>query len=495
MKVNFFRSADAFLYLPIYIAENLGIYNHLYDELDVDFNPVIEGQAGDKNALKSVVTSSRQGENLPIAICDPFAIFSGEDFLGEKVENFRVLGAFITKVPFWAIDGTTKKSTRLGDLKRFDNLIYYTDELQTGSLIGKYTWEEIKKPTQTVSFGREFELLISSENTIAITCDILSMAIYKKKYKTKIAYDYSQDPYFANFVTTALVTTVQMCEQYENEIITILQGLQSSLAILRSSRQVAESVCNDLAEDKRVFHKHHLEEDGSRPVLDAEQIKDIVDWIYDGDFYPQSLDISKEQWSYTLTKHSEVYLEKMKTTLVSSIELFDKIVANEYILEAQKRFVNNVGINLNGLTETRFKDQKAKLEEHYNNEIKSKNESISNLEEKCSLMERDNKAESKARLYSWLIFGSLTLILLYLLYLSYFLPGNALTILSIFLALYIPTYLLFRSKIENYLKDYYLKKMDNDFNATLGNEELTLLNSGNKLKEINVESTENTRDK
>ena len=69
--VNFYRTADVFLYLPTYIAEYRGIYDHIAPELEVSFLPS-GPHSNDFLALQRMVEDDKHGKNVPIAICDPF---------------------------------------------------------------------------------------------------------------------------------------------------------------------------------------------------------------------------------------------------------------------------------------------------------------------------------------------------------------------------------------------------------------------------------------
>ena len=56
MKVKFFRTVDAFLYLPTYIAQYRGIYKQIDKTLNVEF--VTPGS--DWTALRAMIEESKQ---------------------------------------------------------------------------------------------------------------------------------------------------------------------------------------------------------------------------------------------------------------------------------------------------------------------------------------------------------------------------------------------------------------------------------------------------
>ena len=383
MRINFLRSADAFLYLPVYIAKDLEIYKEINSDLDINFDsPVPNG--GDFFALKEMVSESLAGDVIPIAVCDPFAAFSGHTTLGIELKNLRVLGAFITRVPFWAVDGpNTKFVDKEEELKSFNKLIFYNDLLETGNYIGKQT----KALTgisniKPVDFGEEFSELYSEEKqgrAVAITCDILGMTIHKKCSQLNVVHSYARNATYKDFITTALVTTADICNEYPQEIISVLQGMQNSLAILRASKKVAFSICNDLAENESLYQEHH-KINGVRPKLGNEEIQNMVNWIYDGNFYPETLDISRQQWISTIDCHEKSF-PFCPEVFEEGRNLYDTIVVNEPLLEAQKRFMIKVGINISDLLDREFEAERKRIALLEQNALELvKNHSIENKE-------------------------------------------------------------------------------------------------------------------
>ena len=260
MKVKFFRTVDAFLYLPTYIAQYRGIYRQIDKQLNVEFHT----PGSDWLALKTMIEESKNNDTVPIAICDPFVMFNGGlTQLGLKPTDMRVLGAIITKVPFWAVDKTNIEIKEEERLQQFDNIIYYNNRLITGYYIGRRTAEIAGIQDEwPVNFGEEFRSQqFSNPNvkTLAVTCDIIAMAQNHDAPHNPISinHHYAKNPHYKDFITTALVTTAGVCQRHPEYTATVLNGIQSSMGVLLSSEEVALSVCMELAEKDEFYQAQH----------------------------------------------------------------------------------------------------------------------------------------------------------------------------------------------------------------------------------------------
>ena len=369
MNVNFYRAADAFLYLPTYIAEYRGIYEEISKTLKVSFNTPERPDSGDLPALRSMINDSRKGDTLPIAICDPFVMFSsGLHGMDIQPTDLRVLGAIITKVPFWAIDSKEGEISEDEFGKEFKRIIYYNEKLRTGHYIGARTAHLANiNDVNPVYFGQEFETLFRNreKRTLAVTCDVISMGIFHdypdKQKQISVNHCYSNNPHYKNFVTTALVTTAEVCKKYPEYTAEVLQGVQASLGILRSSREIALSVCKELAEENEFYGPQHLI-NGQMQKLTDDQVEWIIDRIYEGDFYPNTLEITKIQWEETLESHAVGYGFGRKAFDEGKSQ-YDTIVDMEYLLNGQRKYLKSVGVSIDRLVEVEIKAQKLTVEE------------------------------------------------------------------------------------------------------------------------------------
>lgn len=341
MNVNFFRAADAFLYLPTYIAQHHGIYKDIDQSFKVSFYTPGGVDSGDQAALESMIADSKDGNSLPFAICDPFIMFRNSEV---QPKDLRVLGAMIVKVPFWAIDSGDGEFEENHMRGKFDRIAYYNELLITGNYIGKRTAALAGiHNILPITFGKEFECLSPEpeERTLAVTCDVVGMALLNKQIT--INHRYSNNSHYRDFVTTALVTTSAIYDDHRHQIVEVLEGVQRSLAILRSSKNIAFSVCKELAKRSEFYLPHHR--DIKRADLDDSEIDWIVNLIYQGEFYPNSLEISRMQWERTLDSHM-ISDHFRKDAFQAGKALYDTIVDHKYLELARRSTIwSLVGID------------------------------------------------------------------------------------------------------------------------------------------------------
>src|SRR5688572_27331897 len=159
MKVNIFRAADAFLYLPTYLAEHTGIFSTIHPGLEVEFSTPGGRGASDFNALAAMLQADAAATPLPIALCDPLAMFDLPQKLEALFPQLRLVGALITRPPFWAVDGLLQEIEDERELgKRFNKIIYYNETLVTGNFIGRRLSREAGiKERAPVYFGEELQ--------------------------------------------------------------------------------------------------------------------------------------------------------------------------------------------------------------------------------------------------------------------------------------------------------------------------------------------------
>ncbi len=362
MDVTFHRAADAFLYLPLYIAEQRGIIQNI----DETINPIFKtptdsrGKKGDIIALQQVLEESKFDKSIPIAVCDPSAIFDSS--LTEHTFNFRVLGSLITKLPFWAIDGLNNVVVKEDALRgKFENIIYYDERLRTGNFIGKLTKSRARIPDVTpVEFGQEFNLILKKEydKTLTVTADIIALALSQDHpiKKLSINHHYSKNSHYQNFITTALITTESVYTKFGNELEKILEGIQYALAVLLSSKRTAKSVCTAISKEKDFYHQYHEINPtipADEPKLTPKQIDYIIDRIYEGNFYSENLKITKERWDETINCHLKTVIDEPEIVelLKEGKRQYEKIVTNKLLINSQRRFIKNLGINIDEINE------------------------------------------------------------------------------------------------------------------------------------------------
>ena len=193
MKVIIYRAANAFLYLPTYIAKHAGIFKTTNPNIDVDFQKIDRragdrGARGDASAIESVIEAGEDSSFIPIALCDPMVIF--ENQFETHREDLRVIGTLIDKPPFWAISIFERECETIEDMGDFfDSIIYYTGNFLTGNYIGrdvegKYNLSKVEE----VEFKNEIPALSDRANVnpedrcVAVTFNIVHLAQFTQEH-------------------------------------------------------------------------------------------------------------------------------------------------------------------------------------------------------------------------------------------------------------------------------------------------------------------------
>ena len=143
-KVVIYRAADAFLYLPTYIAEHTEIFRTIDKTLEVKFRTPGGREPGDVPAIRAMIAESHKTDTIPIALCDPLVIFNSGVCTPLQPEDLRLIGALITKPCFWCVNGAKDElsaSEIKNHFKDFNKVIFYNQKLATGNSIGRGTKE------------------------------------------------------------------------------------------------------------------------------------------------------------------------------------------------------------------------------------------------------------------------------------------------------------------------------------------------------------------
>lgn len=340
MKVIIYCAADAFLYLPIYIAERRKIFQAVNEELQVEFDTPDDQESGDVSAIKTMIKNRDKNDTLPIALCDPLAIFSSGACDPLQPADLRLIGALITKLSFWGVNGTERELSEVEMRGRFNKIIYYNETLATGNFIGKRLKDEAEIPNgNSVNFGEEIERLLEERkednDVIAITADIVGLA--KGAYTERnisITHRFSTNPNYSDFLTTGLITTAEVCASEENVRILeeVVKGIQRAIFILRSSKDITLSVCQEIAKDGKFYQE-------GQKKLKKKEVSWVIDQIRKEEFYSPNLSVSKSQWIKAVEARSKV--EIWNDDRVKEIEgMYQTVVYQKFSEEATKGIVN-----------------------------------------------------------------------------------------------------------------------------------------------------------
>ncbi len=344
-KVVIYRAADAFLYLPTYIAEHRKIFQTIDKELHVEFCTPGDHQSGDIPAMEAMFEDSHKHDILSIALCDPLAMFSryAPDILQPK--DLRLIGALITKPSFWGVNKIEGELSESGIGHHFKKIIYYDEALTTGHFIGK----QLRTVTGissfgSVNFGQEINTLLKEQEkgtpTIAITADIVGLA--KEAHTGEnitINHRFSKNPRYSDFLTTGLITTAMNTNCPEDTYILrkVVEGIQRAIFLLRSSKEIACSVCQEIAVEREFY------QDG-QDSLTQDEVSWIIDQIYEENFYPMNLAVSKSQWVNAVKARGRVEFWE-DDDIKEANNMYQMVVHQEFSEAATWQIVSEFGVS------------------------------------------------------------------------------------------------------------------------------------------------------
>lgn len=342
MKLVIYRATDAFLYLPTYVAEELGIFDTLLKSLNIS-KVEFQTSKGDVEAVIDMHKANSETDTISIAIGDPTAFLSlrvREENCFKK-DDIRVIGAIINKLSFWAVNHTNTIFHSIEEFKNeFTKVIHYKDDLTTGYYLGN----KVKNMCQilnsdAVDFGTEIDVLEIEEEDckkIAITADIVSVAKGISRDNNPLSINYRFSKPGEDHLTTGILTTVKCCEQYPEILNKIIEGIQKAILIIYSSNKVAEEICEAIAQRPEF----------NTALIDTKAILKIIDLINEDKFYPGDLNISEEGWRESLTALAKTHQWDDKTEKEILNTSFFKYVNNSFVISAEKSLAIQLGIDL-----------------------------------------------------------------------------------------------------------------------------------------------------
>jgi hypothetical protein len=390
MKIEIYRAADAFLYLPSYVAQEYKILDTLflriknkYPSINIDFMELNKNEVGDTGAFNEMYKSnSSKKDTIAVSICSPVILLSNE-VNSKHSKDCMVIAAMINRLPFWGINHCKNEFLTLEELsEHFDSVVYLNDNFKEGNYLGK----KIKKLNNInrgfpVDFGNEIDVLetnYSIHKPIAISADIVKIAktINRKENPLNINYRFSKDEIY---LTTGIITTKNNIEKYPEILTLLIEGIQKAISMIYSSEYIAIEISKKIGEKIYPDNPPNLIE-----------INTIVNLINTEKFYPADLNISKESWTKALKNIASIELwdsDKNNETFMD--ETFGNFVYNKLVLESEKQIATQYGIDL-----TTF-------DEEINREIKEPLIRNVSLIEK-EILELRNKIEGSFPLFLWL---------------------------------------------------------------------------------------------
>ena len=339
MVLKIFRAADAFLYLPTYVAEEYGIFETLLRPLGVS-SVEFTTSDGDVKAIELMLAENNNAnDSIAIAIADPIAFLSKQ--ITMQVEEVRVIGAIINKLPFWAVNHTDRVFDTINDFsKEFSKVIYYNESFITGHYLGVKVKTSSKIGGYGVPFGEEIQAIIkedalSPQKSLAITADIVSLVkgITLSQNPLKINYKFSKE---GSFFTTGVITSKKCCDGNSEKLNKIIEAIQKSISFIYSSDKMAGDICSNISK-KPQFNDISL---------NALEISKIIELINEEKFYPADLNITKDGWNKAVKALAKTEHWDSKDENESLKKSFDMYVDNRFILNSERSIADQFGIGL-----------------------------------------------------------------------------------------------------------------------------------------------------
>jgi len=331
LHIKIYRATDTFLYLPVYIAEDLKIMKTILEEaykeyiFEVDF--ITTKNKGDEGAISEMLEKTDEN-TIAIAIGSPVAFLNSKE---KKFEDVKIVGAIINKLTFWALarDNHSNDIKNTAQQKKieeiaafedyFENIIYPNREYVTAHYLGKKIETEAKIANSFhVEFGAEIDNTTDKNKVVVLTADIVSLstAMSNSPYRFKINYSFPKKQ--GEFLTTGIITSKLSCERFPGIIEKIIDSIQMSVAVFYTSRTTAINNCIKVVE--RLGRTNDITDDS---------IGKIVDLMYDEEFYPKhDLRVTRESWGEAV----KAFLPE--TTTENANAWFIDYVNNDFVLKS-----------------------------------------------------------------------------------------------------------------------------------------------------------------
>ena len=107
MKIIFMLAAKTYMYLPLFLAKEKGIFKSVFEAKRIKDDIEFRICDGDDDAIDSMLDFNRNArkcklDEIAIAISDPTSILRQHKSFDNKTD-IKVIGKLINKLPFWVI--------------------------------------------------------------------------------------------------------------------------------------------------------------------------------------------------------------------------------------------------------------------------------------------------------------------------------------------------------------------------------------------------------
>lgn len=363
-QLTVYLAADTVMYLPIYVANEKGLFSTLIPDTEV----VLKIAKGDADAISLMCSDVLNTDNklFSVAIADPNVI---------QEPNVKVIGALIDRLAFWGVSTKDINCHKKGiQNKDFKKLVYYGENLYTGNRIGESVSNKVGiKTIQTISkVGDEFSEL--KEGNLIISPDILGIAKHVIENKAYINYRFSA--FFNNkympskYITTAIMTHDECIKDktINAKLVKFIEAIQKAKSIIYSSEIIATEIIQKLDCLNEI--------DESKRLAISKKIVEIID-DKESKFYSDDMNVLPEQWAHTNNGNLK----------------FEEYINNEIVLAAEHNISDQFGINLETFaSEIKKIKEEAEIEkkglETNNEKLKAENERLKAENEKLKILSK-----------------------------------------------------------------------------------------------------------
>ena len=241
MKIIFMLAAKTYMYLPLFLAKEKGIFKSVFEAKRIKDDIEFRICDGDDDAIDSMLDFNRNArkcklDEIAIAISDPTSILRQHKSFDNKTD-IKVIGKLINKLPFWVI-------------------CPYNEELDNNSHNGFMDIKELKAKR------------LYTPNSSYITANsCCSQLLNKNNYK--------------------------ICKQYEDMLALVLEAIQKAIFIIYSSPEIATEVCYKISDE---IDSYRMPDEN----IQKEKTEIIISIINSDHLYPMTTDISFSDWKKTV---------------------------------------------------------------------------------------------------------------------------------------------------------------------------------------------------
>lgn len=362
MKITFVLAAKTYMYLPLYLAKEKGIFKSVFDAKRIKGEISIKDDCeGDDDAVDKMLELNRRArkdklDEITIAISDPTSILRKHKDFDNKTD-VKIVGKLINKLPFWVICPykealNSHPHNGFMDIKELNaktlyipNSSYITANT-CGTQLSKVSTYKFKQ----VEFSEEIKKCIEDPESIALTGDLNLMV--RKKIENKISIHSHMANNNDESIATAIITSRYVCKKYEDILALILESIQKAIFIIYSSPEIATEVCDKISSEIDTYMM-------SDEKKQKQKTETIISIINSDHLYPMSTDISFADWKKTVNyylSHGVNIFNKMGDSnpptrpnenepYVASV--YQKMFFKDSAHMAEKNIVKDFGVDCN----------------------------------------------------------------------------------------------------------------------------------------------------